>query len=340
MTTMGTWLAIAAGVAWSMFLAWLLRRVLRHWRERERLELASRAPLASDYPAEIRRQTTTSLPLSWPRPVGQEDADADFANVVNLMVNSRLPVPTEAEGRLSALKKQALGGNAIKREDLLWALGEAAKAASPKDLGWLSEAAKRVVRSTPQEYKFPEYLAVIDRMACQAIPVRFDKVVPLERDLVLGANPVTQIAFEIPCSPCDAVFVVRPWIRPESATPLGVLDQLCSWRLSIWLDSEEILPERSIEEFLVDPEGFGYRERAFELPTTPAPALQVGCYEPPPGQANFFVSPPDSVVPWPGLFVTRDQWIRLMLGKVRSLPCEIPIRAGLVAAIYTTKACV
>jgi hypothetical protein len=341
MTTAGTALFIAAGVAWSMFLAWLLRRVLSHWRERERLVPASLKDPAFQHPEDVRLQNTSTL--LWHMQAGQEDADADFSasgqSVANLLVNSRLSVLTEAEGRLKKLRKQALGGNAIKREDLLWALGEAAKVAGPKDIQWLSEAAKRVVRSTPQEFQFPQYMALIDRMACQAIPMRFDKVVPLEQDLAFqpGVEIIT-IGFKTPCGLTDAVFVARPWIRPEPATPRGVLDEFRSWRLSMSLDSNEVLPERPIEEFLVDPDGFGYRERAFELPPLPSTVLKAGGFEPSPGQSKPFISSPDQVVPVPGLFGVGDQEIRLMLLKGKPLSCEIRIRAGLVAALYTTKA--
>lgn len=250
--------------------------------------------------------------------------------------------------RFNSIHQQALEGTKLKRADILWALERAAALASPSaaktetDFAWLKDAAAKLARATPQEHEFPRYLALVHSNACQAIPLRFLKRIFPEHELVLdsGFHGGEVLSFTHPLGPVEAALVVRPWVRPESTISPTSLDVLRAWRLSILVD-DAILLEHPVEEFLVGPDGFGYREHAFSLPQPPSMVLKAAAYDPPVGSRFGMGAYPytpefDLLSDYPGWFLTAQQRLSVKLTAEKRLHVPVSIRTGLVAGIYTT----
>ena len=359
-------IGLAAFILWAMFCVYLVKRVLairndaakkdeeelHRQSKKDRDELLRRLQDEEKLPKEAAHK-----PDVWPT-----DADADFSeNVIPFVTNARLKAfdatnlawdlswESGTRKRLDELKRQASQGKAVKRDDLLWALdlvgklGSGQTSISPDDYKWLKDAAAKLLRSTPQEYHFPEYLALVDKKACQAIPMRFDREVAPEQETRINDPYVAKYSV-LQYQPdylglCDASLIIRPWIRPASVSPPGLIDILRTWRLSVHLDGNEILPQYPFEEFLVGPDGFGYRERPFLFPTLPSTVLAPGKYEPKQPSDFYFSAVQDEIRPSEGIFVTRESVLEVKLHLGKPLSTEpLTLTAGLVAAVYTTKA--
>lgn len=363
------YLAIAVGlsVLWAIFCVWLVRWALR--RRREEQDVSSLRTIeehgvrsVATLPVDVKPwggKTAPACGIDLGRGIEQaiDELDADIAplELPWMLVNARLKalepdqlsydLPRTAihgpeADRLAEIRKQAADGKTIKRQDILWALGMIGRLATPgligpKDIELLKDAAAKLVRSTPQEFQFPVCAALIDRMACQAIPLRFAGRLFPEKETEL-ANVSTQslLLFTPPAGLTDAVLVIRPWIRPHATTPTGLVDILCAWSIEIFVDREKVLPEHPVEEFLVGPDGFGCREQAFALPRARG-LLEVGAIE----DLGSPLGVPDPEGLRPGWFLTRDQTLEVRLRQhARELYGPVLVRTGLVAALYTTKA--
>lgn len=242
-----------------------------------------------------------------------------------------------------------------KRLDLL---GELLKKDEPlprEDAQWLYSKIR--VLMAPQradEFLFPSYAALVSHhtIPCKAFPMRFFQRLNLMKEVsvdqgALGeglAIPLTTIECEV----CDAVMVVRPWVRVHPGVPEAVFSEFRKCALTLLCDGERLIRECPIDEFLLGPREETFRTGYASInPQTSQIAVYAAGR---PGPENG----ESTIEPEYGCFVVNKTRISIELSILdhvaveyskgprewspRSFPpTPFKISAGLTAAKYTTK---
>jgi hypothetical protein len=324
MTALGIAL-VAGAVLWAVICTLLLRKVVGEWRRQiAPTGCASAAPI----------DCVPTVTLQKAEGVSAEKTKEEIIEGVQHLIDSiieHLEANSSDERKVAEIRSLAREGKAIARKDLLWLTAHA--------------TAKAKRRATPEEHDFPKYAAVIDRNACQAIPMRFDGLAPLANSAVIGLcnnggeRNITLFDTTVLPGPTEAILVVRPWVRPYLPDVQDSRwDSLRQFTLWLTVDGEELIREDPLEGFLVGPDGYGWRERAFTFEGRPTRSTLLAglCDEP-----NGISLPDPKILTDQGIFLARGSCISFGLASAFGEPriiSEIRVRAGLVAARYTTKA--
>jgi hypothetical protein len=202
-----------------------------------------------------------------------------------------------------------------------------------QELHWLCRLARKLAALKPIDGEFPEYLALINPAACNAMAIRFAERVHLpERELTwVGPAMGSVILLEetLTCNVTDAFLCVRPYVKllpPESAGTREQLERL--GKVTVRAD-KTLLFSGSISEVLVGPDGYGVHRKPFSFRYHADPKDSVfgtGVLN-----AEGEATPSDH-----GVFLAHRTKVLIEL-EYPLRDGELKLATGLVMARYTTR---
>ena len=112
----------------------------------------------------------------------------------------------------------------------------------------------------------PEYMALVNPIACNAFAMRFesrtDRAIPMT---LSGMDPEAEVLFdqETSVSVCDAEMLIAPYLKVVTPLPPRVAAHLLTARLTLEVDGEIVVAGEYVERFLLKPpfSGVGYSEK-------------------------------------------------------------------------------
>ncbi len=144
--------------------------------------------------------------------------------------------------------------------------------ANSEETSWLCDLIQRLARLKPTEEDFPEYAALINSTTGYAFALKFTNTVPLERETHIHEGHPTQLGLfdhTTENAVCDALLCVRPYIRLVRPHDERMLDRLArQGRIRVDIDGERVINNGSVEEHLVDFDGYGLRRKPFQFQAT------------------------------------------------------------------------
>lgn len=236
-------------------------------------------------------------------------------------------------------------------------------AATPLDQPFVAEALRDVIlalrhlsRPRPDEHEFKTYAAIVNDISAVAYAMRLDCPVAIEQRAVLGAHRVDgrlhgQPVFEhlVTVDVCNALLVVRPWIRISEPVTPEIIDRLSSARITFAVDDDAILDGTSLRDHLIGPDGYGLKHQAFTFkglmsgagggaffravelePTNPGVAVMANWNTAPPGMNA--ISEKEL-----GMMIPNGSKITIDVHGIEGLGNPVTVTTGLVAALYSTR---
>lgn len=219
-------------------------------------------------------------------------------------------------------------------------IGESRKASpsvTSEDVTWLCGIIRRTAHLAPDDYSFPQYLALVHQIKCEAYATRYKETLQIINTVTLSApgSPMVGVQlmdYQTFDQPHDATLLVRPYVRVESlsgkeADPAAVL-LLRKATIKMRIDNIQVLMT-PIDPHLILPDGsfFGKnRWRVLGLDHMLYLANQL--------EKDQTVYAEHSE----GVFCANGSQIKIDLFFDRyGFNGELTLTTGLVAARYTTK---
>ncbi len=207
------------------------------------------------------------------------------------------------------------------------------KEGDTEDVEWLVRKVDMLSRLGPEDFDFPNYVGLVNQIACTAFAMRYGRGCHFRKETLLDAGrmPATVPLLDITTSNpvCDAILVVRPFVRVASDTPPRMVDELRREQMRMTIDGDEVVMG-SIDDHLVGPDGWGIRKIPFSF-KPPGQTLFLGVHLDDQQQARA-----DHMI---GIMVPNGSVISVDLVLCDGILSEpILLTTGLVAATYTTKA--
>jgi hypothetical protein len=200
------------------------------------------------------------------------------------------------------------------------------------DIESLRQIASRLARLKADDFDFPEYAAFVNHISCTAYAMRFDKRVSLEApvDLEKGQQGWRSESLTTASQPCDAILAVLAYVRVASPAGQGVIEELRKAVFFLSIDGNPVVQGEPLAGYLVLQDGTGVR-RLPRILRRGAGNLFTGCAFTPEQEAD-----PSRHY---GIMMPNQSVIQMELKLENGLTEEpVRLRAGLVAARYTTKA--
>jgi hypothetical protein len=204
-----------------------------------------------------------------------------------------------------------------------------------EDVLWLCDLVERLAKLTPEEYDFQKLLALVNHVSQTAYALRYDRREVMWKTTTLSPENTKEnihlLEVTTQSQVCDAVLVVRPYVRLMPGTTEEAMEELRKGLVSFYVDGLDVTQRCLIDEFLVRPDGSGIRRRpwAFSISPTNASVFPATLLD------DLQQALPNEQV---GVFLPNGTHVILMLRMEEALKQEITVKAGLVAARYTTKA--
>jgi hypothetical protein len=207
--------------------------------------------------------------------------------------------------------------------------------ASETDVKWLRDIIEKLALLKPDEFDFPKYAALVNPIACNAFAMRYHRTevfrntVALSFSLFTGGTDLLNLTTN--SQVCDAILLIRPWIRLGAQTGKEALEIVRKGLVTFTLDGEKLCEKASIDEFLIDENGYGVRKKPFALGRIKTSCLFGGCGLNSEHQADASKDL--------GIMMVNGTHVVLTLhGQADAPGTPVSVTAGLVAATYTTKA--
>lgn len=130
-----------------------------------------------------------------------------------------------------------------KRVSLLFEKSGKGGSISAADATWLCETIKNLTYRAPDDYSFPEYLALINPFAGNAYALRFKERHPIEcKSRFEGAARHTLLDHTTTNQLTDAVILIRPYIRlHRPMVDWSVISDFLSSEVLMTVDGERVL---------------------------------------------------------------------------------------------------
>lgn len=206
------------------------------------------------------------------------------------------------------------------------------------DIVWVCELAERLACLKPTEEAFPRYAAVINHLACAAIPVGFVAPIPAEQEATIlgtGFPKIHLMSFASGSNVCEATLLVRPYIRLVEPRTEEMLERIARHgRIRVDIDGDTFIQDGRAEEHLVGFDGYGLCRQPFYFrgggsPDGKGSTFGVGELETATGQA---------IVTHRGIFLSGSVQVDVWLSNVPLEEHEmVRLSTGLVLGRYSTK---
>ncbi len=215
--------------------------------------------------------------------------------------------------------------------------------ATSAETSWLCDLVQRLARLKPTEEDFPDYAALINTISGYAFALRFVNAVPFEQETrIYEGHPAQLGLFDHTTENevCDAFLCVRPYIRLVEPRDERVLDRLArQGRIRVNIDGERVINDGSVEEHLVDFDGYGLRRKPFQFQAT-AELFPGANLEPNPPIPGLIAPSEGEGTPGAkrGIFLPNGSKIQIWLSGVNLKKNEhLLLSTGLVMGHYTTR---
>lgn len=197
---------------------------------------------------------------------------------------------------------------------------------TPADMAWICETIKKLAHCGPDDYLFPERLALFNPITQLAFAMRYGETLLLEQSFkfrgpFLGAN---LFHHQTSIQPPEAVMLIRPYIKiVPPADPAAVLS-LRGSTLQMEVDGEKVL-RTPIDEHLILEDGSFQRKNRWQFRPSHQGCLYRAC---PLVDGNAHVD-----TTW-GIGCQNGTVIAVSLFPDQPFQGEITLVTGLVAARY------
>jgi hypothetical protein len=207
--------------------------------------------------------------------------------------------------------------------------------ASETDIKWLCDIIEKLALLKPDEFDFPKYAALVNPIACNAFAMRYHRTEVFRNTVALSHSLFTDGADLLNLTThsqvCDAILLIRPWIRLGAQTGKEALEIVRKGLVTFTLDGEKLFEKTSIDEFLMDENGYGVRRKPCSLGHIKTSCLFGGCGLDSEHQAD---ASKDLGI----MMVNGTRVVLTLHGQADAPGTPVSVTAGLVAATYTTKA--
>lgn len=197
---------------------------------------------------------------------------------------------------------------------------------------WLLGLVRRISDLKPEEYLFPQYAALVNLMSDSAYAMRYARRESFlkETQILTTTHPydIDLLDWTTSSRVCDAILLIRPFVRLSPGTPAAVRAQVGKWRSTLTIDGEDLEKGMLLDDILVQENGDGVRKNPFSFSKNVA-GLFPGC-----GLSERQEADRDDQY---GVMLPNGSRVNLVISFERPEQ-EIRITAGVVAASYTTKA--
>lgn len=199
---------------------------------------------------------------------------------------------------------------------------------TPAEVDWLCQTIQKLAQVSPDDYSFPDHLALFNQITQQAYAMRYKETLLIEfshhfRGPFLGATLLSHI---ISSRPPEAVTVIRPYVKiVPPADPAAVLG-LRGSTICMEVDGEKVL-RTPIDEHLIFGDGSFPRKNRWTFRSSRNSCVYLAC---PLVGGQAYVAIPK------GIMCANGTVITVKLFRSPQFEGEITLTTGLVAAMYGT----
>ncbi len=145
------------------------------------------------------------------------------------------------------------------------------------EIDWLLNVLKQLSQCAPDEFDFPEYLALVNPVACNAFALRYKETLQVQHSASYQGNILGMQLMDWMLSEqvTDASALIRPWVRVDQADPASVL-LLRKGRIVMKVDGETAISGPIDEHLMPLDKQQPFRRKPWTTKRTPE-TLFVAC---------------------------------------------------------------